>query len=234
MKVADVAVSIGVGICATGSGVIVIQFALTWVNRRADQRVESRSTYLKAKLHQFLDWWSRFVLGPPKRLDHEPMYSCLTASFFLVGFFWLVGGPLPNSVIFTLPPATQITLATIMLVGPAISLYGITLGGPFDVEHITCRLRGRHPHIPLDLRRAYRIGASGTPPLIVCLVYYIYVLVRDTPLNWTGANTIILGFMVLGLTFQWTRFLAENRRINQALPALLAQEAARRRIEGGQ
>jgi hypothetical protein len=237
MRLADIFTAVSVGVLTTGIGVSVVLTVMGIINHRATIRAErgvrDNSSVMSEK---FLNWLTRFILGP-KRLDHEPMYSCVIAAIWLVSVFWLGVGPLPQSVIFSLPDTTQLTVATCMLVGSSTCLYGITMGTPFDVRRriVGCirRRHGRPPLFPLDLRYAYLVGSSGTPPLIVSLGYYTFALIRDTKLVWTGSNVLFLGFICLGMFFHWLRFLMENRRINLALPVLLQHELNRRRIAGG-
>jgi len=236
MILANVLTAMAVGVLAVGTSVSIIQGLVGYANQRANRIAAGEApSRTSVAANKALDGLTEFVLGP-KRLDHEPMYSTVVAALFLVGGFWLLEGPLPQSVIFPFPSLTQITLATCFFVGSGTCLYGISMGTPFHAIKIPVkifrRVRGRPPLPPLDLRRSYQVGVSGTPPLIVSLGYYAFVLSRDTPLGWTGPNVIMLGFLCMGMTFQWLRFLMENRRINLALPILIQQEINRRVISG--
>lgn len=232
MRLIDLLTAMTAGICLAGVGVAGVQIGIGVVNHRADRRSKERPGGRAAPIStKLLDWLTHFVLGP-KRLDHEPMYSTFVAGIFLVAMFWVLTGPLPRSVIFPFAAQTQITLGTCMWVGSGTCLYGITMGGPFDFWRTMVRikraLRGQPKQPTLDVRRAYRVGSSGVPALIVSLSYYTAILVRDTPIGWTAPNVILLSFICLGLWFQWLRFLMENRRINKTLPILIEQETARR------
>lgn len=230
MKVADVVVTLGVGLCITGVAISVIQFLLAWGNRRATRRVAQP---FESVSDPFLDWLTTFVLGP-KRLDHEPMYSCTISAIFLVGAFWVLVGPLPQSVIFTFSDVTQVTLSACLWMSSGTCLYGIAMGTPFDMWRAIVRVYRRKrrypPQPPLDVRRAYRVGTSGVPAAIVGLSYYTASLITSTPLGWTGANAIFLSFICLGLNFQLLRFLMEVRKINKNFSFLVKQEAIRREL----
>ena len=229
MNLADIFAAMSLGTILTGVAIALIQATIGLVNYRASKRTADQLGVSS----QMLDWLTKLMLGP-KRLDHEPMYSCVVSAVFLVGLFWLGVGPLPNSVIFTLPAKTQVTLATCLFLGSGTCLYGITMGTFTDAWRIVVRAkRGlfKEPSLPpLDIRNSYRVGASGIPAVFAGLIYYSAVLIKDTPLGWTGANAIFLIFVCMGLFFQWLRFLMENRRINQALPVLIEQELTRRAI----
>lgn len=233
MTFTDILPTLALGVGLTSFGIAALLFLLAWLNRRANVRAE-RDPRIVPLTSKFLDWLTQFVLGP-KRLDHEPMYSTLVAAFFLVGAFWTVVGPLPSSVIFPYPAATQVTLATCLFLGSGTCLYGISMGTPFDLwRHLMAikrELANQDPLPPLDLRQAYSIGASGLPAVVAGLSYYDVVLIRATPLGWTAPSAIFLSFAVLGMSFQWLRFLMETRRINMALPMLIEQEVKRRLLE---
>lgn len=231
VTVADVAVSAGVGLCATGVTIAVVQLVIAWVNRRADQRL-GIPLYV---LDMFLDWLTDSVVGT-KRLDHEPMYSCVVSAIFLVGLFWLLAIPLPPWALYALPLQAQVALAANLFLGAGTCLYGIFMGTFIDPWRATVRIRRGlfrrelPSPPPLDIRRPYRVGASGIPSVFLGLIYYSVVLWMNTPAVLTGPTTIFLCFSCLGLLFQWLRFLMENRKINKALPVLIEQEVNRRVI----
>lgn len=81
---------------------------------------------------RFLDWLTRLVLGP-KRLDHEPLYSCTHAGVVLGAASILVAGAIPDSSIAMLSTPTQKTLSACMLVGSVICLCGVAMGTPFGL-----------------------------------------------------------------------------------------------------
>jgi hypothetical protein len=233
MKAADIAVTVGVCLCVTGFVISSIQFLLAWASKRVYAKAKREFGLGVIEMDKFLDWLTRVVLGP-KRLDHEPMYSCMASPLFLAGFLWLTGGPLPRVDIFPLPDLTQLILATSLFVGGGTCLYGISMGTPFDVARGFSRIRRRRLRLdappPLDLRRAYRVGASGLPSVNAPLLYYAYILLTQTPLGRTGPSVILLVFICLGMSLQGLRFLMEIRRINQTLPVLIEQEVNRRII----
>jgi hypothetical protein len=220
---ADIAVAIGVGVAVTGITITVSRLIMVLVGRY----IRSVEAKVSARTHALLDGLTAFVVGP-KRLDHTPMYSCTIAGLFLVAVFWLFMAPLPGSVIFPMSPSTQITLATCWLVGSGTCLYGIAMGTPFDVWRYLGKARGE-----LDIRRAYRVGISGLPSVIVGVGYYTAILAWRTPPTWAGANCIFLTFTCLGFVFQTLRFLMENRRISHLLPVLIEHEISRREIDEG-
>lgn len=229
MKAADIAVALAVGLCLTGVTVSMIQFLMAWSSRRADQHATRLGLSDK-----FLDWMTSIVLL--KRLDHEPLYSGVVSAIFLVGLFWLLASPLPPWALYALAPQAQIILATCLFLSAGTCLYGVFMGTFMDIWRITARVKrgllskelSSPP--PLDVRKSYRVGASGIPSVVVGLMYYNTVLWRSTPAVLTGPTTIFLCFTCLGLVIQSLRFLMENRRINAALPMLIEQEVNRQQL----
>lgn len=184
---------------------------------------------------RFLDWLTRFVLGP-KRLDHEPLYSCTHAGVVLGALSILVAGAIPDSAIAMLSTPTQKTLSACMLVGSLICLCGVAMGTPFGVVRgargVVRKLRGKPPLLPLDLRRAYRVGACGTPAVSVGMAYYAEVIATHSERIVQGATGFaFIAFAGLGMFFQWLRFLMEIRRISRTVPVLIEQEIQRRIVE---
>jgi hypothetical protein len=229
VNLADLFAAVSLGSILTGVCVAIIQIILGFLNHRASLRMKPPD----ADPNQFLDWLATLVLGP-KRLDHEPMYSCTISALFLAGLCWLIVGPIPTSPIFTLPAKTQVTLATCLFTGSGTCLYGVFMGTFMDIGRQVSRakrkLRKEPPLPPLDVRRSYRVGSSGIPAVFAALSYYTVILIEYTPANWAGANSMLLIFLCLGFFFQWLRFLMENRRINHALPVLIEHEMSRREL----
>jgi hypothetical protein len=180
--------------------------------------------------NRFLDWLTRLVLGP-KRLDHEPLYSCTHAGVIVAALSIMIAGPIPDSAISVLPTPTQKALSACMFVGSAVCLFGIAMGTPLDVWRQAKRLLG-YPNLPaMDLRRAYRVGACGTPAVMVGMGFYCATIVINAA-DVTGAiGASFIGFAALGMFFQCLRLLMEIRRISHTVPVLIEQEIQRRIIE---
>jgi hypothetical protein len=175
----------------------------------------------------FLDALTAFIIGP-KRMDHEPMYSCMIAAVFLLGFLGLVLGPIPPSVFSTSTPDVQLILSTCLLSSGSTCLYGLAMGTPFGLWGRLTSAR-----VPIDIRRCYRVGALGIPTIIMSLSYIIVVILQDVPIRDSMGTAILMAFMCLGMLFQWLRFLMEIRRINHALSMLIKQEITRRTLAAG-
>lgn len=229
MRASDVAVALGVGLCLTGITVSIIQLLVAWGTRRAGHRVGRAHPCVSTT--RVLDRASGVLLV--RRLDHEPLYSGICSAIFLVGIFWLMAMPLPPWALYALSPPSQVTLATCLFLGAGTCMYGVFMGTFMDAWRAMVRFkRGlskepSSPLPPLDIRRAYRVGASGIPSVVVGLMYYNWVLWRSTPAILTGPTTIFLCFACMGLTFQGLRFVMDVRRINQTLPMLIEQEVNR-------
>jgi hypothetical protein len=228
MNPADFAVAFGVGVAITGIGGAVIRLGITIASKHAERHHDSRR-------ERFFDWLEHIILGPlGRRIDHEPMYSCTIAAMALVSLGWMILAPLPPGVV-VMSPATQTTLATCLAMGSYTCLYGITMGGPFDwlrwVRYWLRRWRGREPEPQLDIRRAYRVAASGLPATFLGFTYFVANLFGKSPIQSAAGRGAFLAFVCLGLWFQWARFLMEIRRINKTLPMLIEQELLRRELE---
>lgn len=192
---------------------------------------------LAAMWQSFLDKLTRLVLGP-KRLDHEPMYSCTHAGVVIGAFSIIIaGGPAANgSALATLAGPTQQALAACMSTGSLVCLYGISMGTCFDIyrqgSKIVRRLMKKDPPLALDIRRPYRVAACSTPTTIIGMGYYCSVISTHSAHLIVGLTGMaFIGFASIGLFFQWLRFLMEIRRIDRTVPILIKQEIDRRIVE---
>ena len=175
------------------------------------------------------------MLGP-KRLDHEPTYSCAIAGIVLSTFLAIVKPRAINAPISNLSVQIQASLIISLFLGACVCLYGIFMGGPFDVWRQANRLvrclLGKPQQLPLDPRRPYNAGVCGIPTIIIGLIFYavnIFINYYDSIVNITGA--VLVSFLNLGFFFQELRFLMEIRRIGKTAPVLIEHEIRRRTIE---
>lgn len=215
--------SVGVGsAAATGAA---IRSVIGLINYRADRKRVARDG------SRVLDWLTKFVLGP-NRIDHEPCYSCSVSAVVFVSAIFMITGPTDISSLAKVSNSTLLVMASCMLVGGITCLYGISMGTNFDPIRNCLRiwlwLRRRPPAPPLDMRRAYRVGASGAPTIIGSLVYYSILILPNPQLTGEAA---FIGFVALGVWFQLLRFIMEIRRINKALPVLIEHEIERQVVE---
>lgn len=192
---------------------------------------------VKTTWQSFLDRLTRLVLGP-RRLDHEPMYSCTHAGVIVGALSILVvGGSAANgSALAALSGPTQEALAACMVTGSCVCLYGITMGTRFDLWRQLTRmmrhLRGKPPLLAMDLRRPYRVAAWGSPTTMIGMGYYcVTISLHSEHLIQGLTGFAFIGFAAIGMFFQWLRFLMEIRRIDRTVPILIQQEIHRRIVE---
>lgn len=188
---------------------------------------------VSAMFDKILDALTTFILGP-KRLDHEPMYSCTVAGIVLSTFLSVAMPRSLHSAISNLTVPTQASLVLSLFMGGVVCLYGIAMGTMFDVWRIANRVVRRYLNmpqlLPIDARRYYRVGVCGAPTLVLGLGFYcanIFVNSANV-VDLTGA--CLIGFTTLGMLIQWLRFLMEIRRIGKTLSVLVDQEIVRQEI----
>jgi hypothetical protein len=198
---------------------------------------EENRRRLPAIWGHFLDHLTSFVLGP-RRLDHEPMYSCTHAGVIVGALSITVAGDsaATGSALASLSGPTQQALAACMSMGSLVCLFGIIMGTRFDIWRQTCgavrRLRGKPPLLAMDLRSPYRVATWGTPTTMIGMGYYcITVMTHSAHLIQGLTGFAFIGFAAIGLFFQWLRFLMEIRRIDRTVPMLIKQEIERRIVE---
>lgn len=100
------------------------------------------------------------------RTDHHPFYTCFMVGLFLLSFTMvLVGVPVSAIQAFRISPLEQFCLSSVLFIGATFCVVGMSLG--------TSRFRPN-----ADVRRSYRLGATGNTVLAFGIWAYTVVIIR--------------------------------------------------------